>query len=134
MTLVDVYPVNLAVAHMLYRLMEERPAYANISHKRLPTWDEHMEFILSYPYAHWYAINVDGSWVGGIYLTHQREIGIFIRRQHQGKGYAKQAIRMLMEMHPGKFLANIAPGNDRSKALFRALGFSGPIQETFVHA
>ena len=33
-------------------------------------------------------------------------------------------------VHPGRFVANINPANEASIALFRKLGFGGPIQIT----
>lgn len=122
--------------NILWRLLEERPPEANISHRRMPTWEDHCRFVFSAPYNAWYIIEV-GDWVGkcpagATYLTDQNEIGIGIFRQHQSNGYATAAIKMLMDMHKAepRFLANIAPGNARSIGLFQNLGF-GLIQQTY---
>lgn len=113
-----------------YRLMKERLPHQNISHKEMPTWVQHLCFIASKPYLAWYIIKVDNIPVGAIYLTRVREIGIGILSEWQGRGYATQAIDELMKLHPGKFIANINPANEASIALFKKLGFSGPIQIT----
>lgn len=134
--LVDVYTeiAEFRVAtKFLYRLLEERDPIANISHRAMPTFEEHTNFVDSHPYKAWYVLYTisDPDFVldtsepiGAVYLTHQNEIGIFILKSHQGQHYAKMAIRLLMQMHPADhYLANIAPGNVRSISLFEKLGF-----------
>src|SRR5882724_9540483 len=75
MRLVDIYTDIHQALPLLWRLMEEREPHENISHKRMPTWREHEDFVCSVPYAAWYLI-CDEEPVGGVYLTRQREIGI----------------------------------------------------------
>lgn len=133
LTLVDVYSsVETFTASLLvlWELLKEREPHQSISHKAMPTRTEHMHFAGSRPYAAWYLIFDGGRPVGACYLSKQREIGISIFRTWRGKGYAKQAITELLRLHPGRALANIAPGNEASIALFRGLGFEGPIQIT----
>ena len=36
----------------LYELLSERDPVANISHKQMPTYDEHIRFVTSKPYLH----------------------------------------------------------------------------------
>lgn len=139
MRLLDVYAVPGAESY-LWRLLSERTPEQSISHKAMPTWDEHVSFIESRPYEAWYLIeavleNVDDvalhtEIVGATYLSKQREIGIGIFSQYRGNGYGKHAVRTLMARHPGRFLANINPANEPSIQLFRSLGFGGPIQIT----
>jgi RimJ/RimL family protein N-acetyltransferase len=125
--LVDVYanaPDNIAAVLFLYELLGERDHVANISHREMPSFKQHSEFVDSRPYRAWYMIFADDQPVGATYLTEQNEIGVFILKAHQGNCYGKQAIYLLMKMHPQKrFLANIAPGNARSLAMFEKLGF-----------
>lgn len=124
--------VTLSDARFLYELLKQRPAYANISHKLMPSFDEHQSFIASKPYAHWYVIMAQkGVRIGAIYLTENNEIGVAILKTHQGKGYAERAIKALMKQHPQeRYLANIAPHNEASRELFSKLGFA-PIQHTY---
>jgi hypothetical protein len=61
----------------LYDLLLQRNPDANISHKKMPTYEEHVNFVKSSPYSKWYIIEVDGKRAGTIYLTKQNEIGIF---------------------------------------------------------
>ncbi len=113
----------------LYRLLQERPAEANISHRAMPTYDEHCAFVQRRPYSAWYLIH-NRDPLGAIYLTVTDEIGVAIAREAQGNGYAQMAILSLMELHPRKrYLANVAPDNAASHALFARFG--KVIQHTF---
>ena len=67
-----------------------------------------------------------------VLILKNNEIGIGILKEHQRKGYARAAIEALMKAHtPGPgvpglrssgFLANVAPTNAASIALFEKLG------------
>lgn len=130
MKLVSVYEDEGFAASILYRLLQERERDESISHKAMPTLDQHLAFVAGAPYAHWYMAMADGYPRGAVYLTRQREIGVAILRAQRGHGYALDAVAELMRLHPGRFLANINPANAASIALFRKLGFGGPIQIT----
>ena len=129
MQLTDVYSSEQYI-WTLYDLLRERTPEESISHNETPGWKEHCEFVRSEPYAAWYVIEVDFYPVGATYLTKQREIGIFIFKAYQGQGYGKQAVKMLMEKHPGPFLANVNPANEKSKKLWESLG-GEVIQHTY---
>jgi len=123
MKLIDVYTEPRA-ADLLWALLAERPAAANISHRKMPSYDEHMAFIASQPYAHWYLIDVGAEdYAGAIYLTPAREIGIGIFKRYWGFGHGKMAIQLLRAKHPGRMLANVAPRNFVSQTMFMDLGF-----------
>ena len=108
---------------LLYRLLVDRDAGVNISHKKMPCWGDHIRFVESRPYEAWYFIGEEPY--GACYLTKQNEIGVFLYKGHQGKGYGREAIKALMELHGRRrYLANINPLNDNSKSAFQALGFT----------
>lgn len=123
---------------ILYQLMRERSGeddqYINISHRTLPTWDNHKKFMRSRPYRRWYLIKVDELFVGSLTLSRNNEIGIVLFREHRGKGYGLNAVAALIEKHkplaaiPGKrggsFIANINPKNEHSLRMFKKLGFT----------
>jgi RimJ/RimL family protein N-acetyltransferase len=121
--LIEVEPSNLATLQILYRLLEERDPETNISHKEMPSFEEHVRFVAKREYLAWYLIEHDGEYIGATYLTRAREIGIFLFKAHQGKKLGRKAVEMLMERHPGKFLANMNPSNSKSARFFRNLGF-----------
>ena len=123
---------------MLWDLLAERTPEQSISHKVMPTWQQHCGFVDSRPYEAWYlvwdetreALSPRGIAVGAVYLSRQREIGVGILRTERGQGHAQWAIGELMRLHPGRFLANISPANEPSARLFGRLGFS-LIQHTY---
>lgn len=131
-SLMNIYPASIGTVAFLYDLLAEREPHQNISHREMPSFEQHQDFVDSHPYKAWYLICADGDPIGATYLTKQNEIGIFIKKDYQGNGYGGHAIRQVMKMHPAEqFYANIAPGNTRSIAMFDKLGFE-LIQFTFV--
>lgn len=121
-------------AHILWDLLAERPATANISHREMPTWTAHEAFVKAHGYRTWRLIETPHGIVGAIYLTMQNEIGIGIFSWAQGQGYGPAAIMLLMtEYGPRRFLANVAPGNEKSRQMFEKLGFTH-VQETLAYA
>jgi hypothetical protein len=133
MRLVNVYDQPHQSATVLWQLLMERSPDVNISHKAMPTWHQHIQFVLSEPYERWYMIDAgEQEFVGAVYLSKQHEVGIGVLRRYAGMKLGRTAVRMLMEMHPSdRFLANINPRNWRSIQMFRdELGFT-EIQVTY---
>ena len=133
MKLLDVYGTPGAIG-VLWRLLEERPKSANISHREMPTQDQHRAFVESRPYAAWYLIpehETASRIVGAVYLTHDDEIGVSVFRNHKGRGHGQWAVKALMEAHPrDRYCANINPMNQESITMFGRLGFIH-IQNTY---
>ena len=108
----------------LYNLLDERKPVTYISHKKMPTYEEHVNFVKSSPYSKWYIIEVDGERSGSIYLTKQNEIGIFLNEGLQEKGIGSNALNVLIGKNPDlRYLANINPENKKSIEFFKKLGF-----------
>ncbi len=125
--------VNTCDIQFLYDLLEQRPAYANISHREMPTWMNHCDFVLNHPYDAWYVIERDEDKVGTIYLTDQNEIGIQILPRFYGNGFGTVAITELIKLQPRpRYLANISPANEGSTRFFAGLGFKH-IQNTYEY-
>ena len=116
-------------ATYLYALLLEREPHQNISHREMPTVEQHLAFVRSNPYAEWYLIEEEGRYVGATYLTRQAEIGIFIFKHARGNGYGRAAVSRMADRH-GRVLANISPDNTASRSMFENLGFT-LIQNTF---
>ena len=116
---------------VLYELLGERETHENISHKRMPTFDDHVKFVDSRPYRQWFLIEDNGQWVGTVYLTKQNEVGVQIYKRHRRKGYATAALKKLLAMHGDVMYANINPANTKSIELFEKLGFK-TLQLTLV--
>ena len=129
---------------LTWRLLNERPFEANISHQSAVSYAEHERFFDSRPYQYWFLIEeeIDGQdlAVGAVYLTKQNEIGIAILKDYQRRGYGRLALQLFIEIwnplpgipsiRSGSFVANIAPGNEISTQLFEGLGFRH-VQNTY---
>ncbi len=115
----------------LYDLLSERESIVNISHKKMPTYNEHIKFVMSKPYSQWYVVYYNGKKSGSVYLSKQNEIGIFVKKIFQGKGIGAQILESVIEKNgSGRYLANISPRNKISIKFFKNNGFSS-IQHTY---
>ena len=124
-------PVTIDDAKFLFDLLKQREGIVNISHKSLPTWEEHVEFIKNNTYQSWDIIWVDDVRIGNIYLTDRDEIGIFLDKKFQSNGYGSIAITEFMKKNGKKrYLANINPTNYKSIQFFGKQGFVH-IQNTY---
>ena len=124
-------PVSEDDAEFLYNSLKEREGRVNISHKLLPTWEEHIEFVKNYDYITWDIIIVDEEKIGNVYLTQLNEIGIFILKKFHDVGYGSEALKMFMEKNgKRRYLANINPTNYKSIQFFGKHGFLH-IQNTY---
>ena len=100
----------------LYNLLKERDSKVNISHKKMPTYNEHLKFIKSRPYRKWYVVKYGGLKIGSVYLTSQNEIGIFVKKSFQNKKYGGIILSQLIQENPRRrYLANVNPKNIRSE-------------------
>ncbi len=89
--------VTMDDAEFLFNLLKQREGSVNISHKSLPTWEEHLNFIKNYDYPAWDIIIVNDKKIGNIYLTTRDEIGIFIDKEFQNCGYGSDALIAFMK-------------------------------------
>ena len=117
-------PINEKDYEFLYKLLLERKQITFISHKKMPTYEEHVKFIESEPYSKWYIIQIDDKKIGSIYLTKENEIGIFLKEDIQRRGIGSNALNELININPGlRYLANINPKNEKSIEFFKKSGF-----------
>ena len=115
----------------LYDLLMERDTRVNISHKKMPTYNQHVSFVSAKPYSKWYVILYGVNKAGSIYLTSQNEIGIFIKKSFQNKQLGNIALHKLIQKNPKKrYLANVNPKNKKSILFFKNNDFK-LIQYTF---
>ena len=110
----------------LYDLLKNKDPNANISHKKMPSYDEHVEFVMSKPYTNWYIIEYDKKKVGTIYLSKQDEIGISVNSDYEYDQVVKPALKLLMKLNQRKrYLANTSPKDVRSQEFLLKNGFTG---------
>ena len=110
----------------LYDLLKNKDPNANISHKKMPSYDEHVEFVMSKPYTNWYIIEYEKKNVGAIYLSKQDEIGISVSNDYEYDQIVKPALKLLMKLNQRKrYLANTSPKDVRSQEFLLKNGFTG---------
>jgi RimJ/RimL family protein N-acetyltransferase len=114
--------------------LSEREPSESISHRSLPSMEEHLAFVQSMPYRGWYVARIEDVEVGAVYLTKNREIGVGILKEHRRRGYGSEAVQLLMNWYAGgePYFANVNPNNKKSMRLFESLGFA-PFQVTLRH-
>jgi RimJ/RimL family protein N-acetyltransferase len=126
LTLRKVDPYSEADLRFLYDLLKLRmdEPELNISHRALPPYHNHVQFVRDNPYAAYYIVDVLGVPAGAAYLTRQNEIGVYLLPDRRGKKYGPAAVAQVMEENPReKYLANINPRNEISQLVFERLGF-----------
>ena len=129
--LTTVYPVTLDTLHFLYDLLSKREEGVSISHTKMPSWNDHLDFVCSMPYRKWWLIEGERWRLGAAYITKKNEIGIEILQAYQRQGFGRDTLLKIIEMFPGeRFLANISPKNERSQKFFEVMGF-GLKQQTY---
>lgn len=117
----NIYHTNVK---FLYKLLSERKEYQSISHRTMPTMNNHIKFVDLRPYREWYIINDGMSLIGSVYITEKSEIGLSILEEHQEKGYGTLTLTTIFNKHPKEiFYANINPRNHKSINLFKKMGF-----------
>lgn len=122
MQTIEIKPVKRSDYHFLYELLGERDPKANISHKKMPTWDEHVRFNNYNPYKKDYVIWLGDERVGRLYISLNDEIGIFFTKKCQRKGYGKSILKQILK-NGGRFLANVSPSNKDAQRFFEGMGF-----------
>ena len=127
----ELKPVTADDAEFLLDLLKQREGTVNISHKSLPDWEEHIQYVKKHDYQSWDIIWVENTRIGNIYLTKNDEIGIFIDKKLQFHGYGSKALEEFMKKNGKKrYLANINPTNYKSIQFFGKHGFIH-IQNTY---
>jgi RimJ/RimL family protein N-acetyltransferase len=115
----------------LHNLLAQRNSIVNISHKRMPTWEEHVKFVKSKPYSKWYVIYNNDEKIGSIYLSNQNEVGIHLLKKYENESIYLESIKKLMLLNLKiKFRVNVSPKNKNYIVLFKKLGFK-MVQHTY---
>ena len=90
----------------LYNLLKKRNF--TISHKNLPSYNFHKQFVLENPYRYWYLITYEKKYIGSFYLKKDNSVGINIT--FQNKKILSSILSFLKKNHsPSKSSASIIP-------------------------
>ena len=108
----------------LYELLKNRDPIYNISHKNMPSYDEHKKFVRSVPYTNWYIVFFNRKKIGAAYLSFDDEIGISFLPDYDIEVFRKKTLAELINKNPRKrYLANVNPINEKYKEFLKKEGF-----------
>jgi RimJ/RimL family protein N-acetyltransferase len=124
-------PIEIKDNRFLFQLLSERKSNENISHKKMPSYLQHVEFVASKPYKKWHIIYNKNKKIGSIYISKQNEIGLFFKTNEWKQDIANKCIKLLMKInHNKRYLVNINPKNKKMVNFYKKRGFK-LIQHTF---
>jgi len=108
----------------LYDLLDERDNIVNISHKKMPTYKQHLKFVDSKPYLKWYVIYYRNNRIGSAYISKQNEIGIHFKKSFNIHKLHKSVMDILIKKNPKKrYLVNVSPKNKKDIIFLHTYGF-----------
>jgi hypothetical protein len=111
--------VNEKDYKFLYDLLRQRPKNECISHKAMPTYEQHEDFCNNHPYKEWYVICVSKEPIGSVYISHLDEIGIHIL-----KDYREYALGSILDSFRQKIkFVNISSENKKFGKILKNKGF-----------
>ena len=122
---------------ILYILLSKRNY--NISHNKLPTYQEHKDFVINSPYRVWYLIKKNNQFIGTIYISNENVIGINVN-DLKVEDYEIILKNLLSKYDPLKpiksvrnasFLINVNPNNLKLIECMKKIGMEH-IQSTFL--
>lgn len=117
----------------LYELLERREH--KISHTKLPSYEEHCDFVKNNPYLHWYIVSDGPEHLGSFYIKKDNSIGLNICCPSRSvltacldfikSSFTPQS--SIASVVPNYFYVNVAYSNKKAIDTLEDLGLS-PIQ------
>jgi len=108
----------------LYELLSKRDSDTNISHKKMPTYKQHVKFVTSKPYSKWYVAYIGNDKIGSVYISKQDEIGIHLIKSSDMPQLRKSVIDLVITKNPRKrYLVNVNPKNKKMIQFLQKNGF-----------
>jgi RimJ/RimL family protein N-acetyltransferase len=109
----------------LYKILKKREPIRNISHRKMPSFTEHIKFVKSKPYSKWYIVELGRAKIGSVYLTKDNEIGIQIKNEYLSNEVLQAIFDKIKSLHPKhRYFVNIAPKNTKLINFFKKNGFT----------
>ena len=123
---------------ILYKLLKKRKF--KISHKTIPSYENHKKFVYSNPYRKWFLIKFDESYLGNFYLTYQNIIGINLIN-YDDNAQLLSILKFIIEKYKplkeipsirnSNFLINTSPSNLELNKKLKKMGYQ-VIQNTYL--
>ena len=103
-----------------------------ISHRSLPSFERHQDFVKSHPYRHWFLLHNEINYLGSFYLKNDNSIGLNLT------DYTKESLGACVDfinnnftpkeskpsMVPNYFYLNISYSNGQALSALQELGFN----------
>ena len=117
-----------ASVRTLYELLKVRKF--SISHQKLPSFEEHEEFVKNHPYRRWWLVLENSKLIGSVYLTDDNAIGINLIEDDQRIYFGilekiiheNKPLPPIPSVRPKFFYVNVAPENLILKETLAKLG------------
>ena len=117
-----------ASVRTLYELLKVRKF--SISHQKLPSFEEHEEFVKNHPYRRWWLVLENSKLIGSVYLTDDNAIGINLIEEDQRIYFGilekiiheNKPLPPIPSVRPKFFYVNVAPENLILKETLAKLG------------
>ena len=113
----------------LYSLLKDREY--SISHKEIPSFEEHSSFVKNHPYHKWFIVKNQSYLIGSIYIHKDNSIGLDIINQFEllipdilyflEKRY--KPLPYIKSVRSKNFFFNISPQNHKLQNLLVSLGY-----------
>ena len=112
----------------------------NISHKSVPSFDEHTEFVQNHPYRKWIIVKDTEIAIANVYIQYNNSIGLNvdslitceqINKILKGIYASHSPLPAVPSVRFGEFFLNVATANKMLQKKLTRLGFS-EVERTFV--
>jgi hypothetical protein len=112
----------------------------NISHKSVPSFDEHTEFVQNHPYRKWIIVKDTEIAIANVYIQYNNSIGLNvdslvtceqINKILKGIYASHSPLPAVPSVRFGEFFLNVATDNKMLQKKLSSLGFS-EVERTFV--
>ena len=112
----------------------------SISHKSVPSFDEHTEFVQNHPYRKWIIVKDSEIAIGNVYIQYNNSIGLNvdslvsceqINKILKGIYTSHSPLPAVPSMRFGEFFLNVSTANKMLQKNLTSLGFS-EVERTFV--
>jgi len=112
----------------------------SISHKSVPSFDEHTEFVQNHPYRKWIIVKDSEIAIGNVYIQYNNSIGLNvdslvsceqINKILKGIYTSHSPLPAVPSMRFGEFFLNVSTANKMLQKKLTSLGFS-EVERTFV--
>ena len=121
--------INKSNLNFLYGLLKARKY--SISHKEIPSFEEHSNFVQNHPYHKWFIVEYQSKLIGSLYIHKDNSIGLdilsefeilipnvlsFLEKRYKPLPYIKS-------VRSKNFFLNISPQNKRIHDLLISSGY-----------